>query len=264
MTKRNQENRKFVCVFRGMSGMAQQKTIRMMKVEIWSDVICPFCYIGKRNLEAALAEFAGKDRIEVVWKSYLLDPTIPEAADESYESYLVKRKGMAPGQVNDMLEKVTQTAKEAGLDYRFDQAQLVSSRKAHELMHFAKASNVGDEAKELLFKAFFTEGKNIADTDTLIEIGRAIGLDTSEVEAVLAEGKYAQAVQQDIQEARQLGVQGVPFFVFDRKYAVSGAQPVQAFSETFEKSFPAWQQANPAPSLEVTQGPSCTPDGVCE
>lgn len=235
-----------------------------MKVEVWSDVMCPFCYIGKRNFETALAEFADKDHIEIVWKSYQLDPTIPEVADESYESYLVKRKGMSTSQVKAMLEKVTQSAKEVGLDYHFDKAQMVNSRKAHEFLQFAKAKGVGDEAKEGLFKAFFTEGKRIADADTLIALGGAIGLDENELKLALAEGKYAQAVQGDIQEARQLGVQGVPFFVFDRAYAVSGAQPAQAFAETLDKSFAAWRKANPAVSLEVTQGPSCTPDGMCK
>lgn len=235
-----------------------------MKIEIWSDVMCPFCYIGKRNFETALAQFPDKEHIEVVWKSYQLDPTIPEVADESYEDYLVKHKGMSRGQVSAMLQNVTNTAQQAGLTYDFGKSQMVNSYKAHQLIQFAKTKNLGNEAEERLFQAFFTEGKSIADLETLTQLGKEIGLDEQELQAAFTDKKYAQAVQDDIREAREIGVRGVPFFVIDRKYAVSGAQPPEAFSQTLEKSFAEWRKANPLPQFEVIQGQSCSTDGKCE
>lgn len=235
-----------------------------MKIEIWSDVMCPFCYIGKRNFETAMTQFADRDHIEVVWKSYQLDPTIPEVANESHENYLVKRKGMSPEKVNEMLRHVTQSAKQAGLDYRFDKSLMVNSKKAHQLIQLAKTKNLGDEAEERLFQAFFTEGKSIADRETLTQLGRDIGLDENELQAAFTDVKYAKLVEDDINEARQIGVQGVPFFVVDRKYAVSGAQPPQAFLETLQKSFPEWRKLNPERQFEVIKGQSCSADGTCE
>lgn len=240
------------------------KTENKMKIEIWSDVMCPFCYIGKRNFEMAMAQFADKEHIEVVWKSYQLDPSIPEIANETYEEYLVKRKGMSPAQVRTMLQNVTHTAKQTGLDYHFDKSQMVNSHKAHQLIQFAKTKNLGDEAEERLFRAFFTEGKSIADTETLTQLGKEIGLDGQELQTAFTDKKYARLVQDDIREAGEIGVSGVPFFVIDRKYAVSGAQPPQAFLETLEKSFAEWRKLNPKSRFEVIEGQSCTTDGKCE
>lgn len=235
-----------------------------MKIEIWSDVMCPFCYIGKRNFESAMAQFADKDHMEVVWRSYQLDPSIPEVANETYLEYLVKNKGMSPDQVKGMLENVTESAKQVGLDYRFDKAQMVNSQKAHQLIQFAKTKNLGDDAEERLFLAFFTEGKSISDTEILTQLGKDIGLDAQELQAAFTDNKYAQLVQDDIREAREIGVKGVPFFVIDRKYAVSGAQPPQAFLETLQKAFPEWRKLNPESQFEIIQGQSCTTDGKCD
>lgn len=240
------------------------KTEHKMKIEIWSDVMCPFCYIGKRNFETAMTQFADKEDIEVIWKSYQLDPTIPETANETYVDYLVKRKGISLEQAKSTLANVAQSAKQAGLDYHFDKALMVSSHKAHLLIQFAKTKNLGNEAEERLFKAFFTEGKNIADIETLTQLGEEIGLDKQELQVAFTDEKYAQLVQDDIQEARQIGVSGVPFFVIDRKYAVSGAQPPQAFLETLKKSFAEWRKLNPKSQFEVIKGQSCTTDGKCE
>jgi len=235
-----------------------------MKIEIWSDVMCPFCYIGKRNFETALAQFPDKEHIEVVWKSFQLDPTIPEVAHETQEEYLVKRKGMSVEQVKGMLENVTQSAKQVGLDYHLDKSVVVNSQKAHQLIQFAKTKGLGDEAEERLFKAFFTEGKSIADIETLTQLGKEIGLDETELQTAFTDDKYAYLVKQDIQEAQQIGVRGVPFFVIDRKYAISGAQPAEAFLQNLEKAFPEWRKLNPESQLEITEGQSCTTDGKCE
>lgn len=235
-----------------------------MKIEIWSDVICPFCYIGKRNLETALEQFADQKNIEIVWKSFQLDPTIPEIANESHIEYLVKRKGMPAEQVQGMLANVTEMAKKVGLDYHLEKSVVVNLQKAHQLIQFAKSKKLDNEAEERLFKAFFTEGKNIADTETLVQLGKDFGLDESEIKANLENEKFKYEIAQDIQEAQNIGVTGVPFFVFDRKYAISGAQPTEAFLETLTKSFNEWQKNNPQTKLEITEGNSCSIDGKCD
>ncbi len=234
-----------------------------MKIEIWSDVMCPFCYIGKRNFEKALEQFSNKDKLQIIWKSFQLDPSIPELAKESYLQYLVINKGMTEQEVSTMLQNVTQMAKNAGLEYHFDKSVMVNSFKAHRLIQLSKTKGLGEEAEELLFKAFFTDSGNIADQATLTMIGKEIGISENEVIEALTDQKYADMVNQDIEEARSIGVNGVPFFVFNRKYAVSGAQPPQAFLQTLEKSFSEWQEANPELKIEITKGQSCSIDGTC-
>ena len=235
-----------------------------MKVEIWSDVMCPFCYIGKRNFENALAQFADKENIEIEWKSYQLDQSMPEVAAESQEDYLVKHKGMSREQVRGMLANVTEMAKQAGLDYHLDKSVMVNSQKAHQLIQFAKTKNLGDQIEERLFKAYFTEGKNVADLETLTQLGKEVGLDENELQVAFTDDQYLYQMKQDIQEGANLGVKGVPFFVFDRKYGVSGAQPAEAFLETLSKSFGEWREKNPEVKLQMTQGQSCDINGNCE
>lgn len=235
-----------------------------MKIEIWSDVMCPFCYIGKRNFEAALEQFAEKEHVEVIWKSFQLDPEIPDEADESHQDYLVKRKGMSAEQVKAMLNNVTESARQVGLEYHFEKSVIVNSLNAHKLLQFANTKGLGDQMEESLFRAFFTDGKNIADLLTLTQLGKEAGLDEKELQVAFTDDQYAYLVQQDIAEARQIGIRGVPFFIFDRKYAISGAQPPQVFLENLEKSFSEWRKLNPETDLKITPGQSCTPDGICE
>lgn len=239
-------------------------TENKMKVEIWSDIMCPFCYIGKRNFERALEQFADKEHIEVVWKSFQLDNSIPSVAKESYHDYLVINKGMPSAQVKGMLDNVTQSAKQVGLVYDFDKAIMVNSFNAHRLIQLAKTKGLGNEAEEVLFRAFFTDGNNIADLETLTQLGKEIGLNGDEIQTAFTDERYAALVKQDIDEARQVGVQGVPFFVMDRKVAVSGAQPANEFLKNIEKSFTAWRKLNPETKLEIIEGKSCTPEGLCE
>lgn len=235
-----------------------------MQIEIWSDVLCPFCYIGKRHFETALEQFEHRDNIEIIWKSYQLDPSKPEHTQDNYLNYLVKRKGMTEQQVKGMLANVTQMAKQAGLNYHLDQCVIVNSMKAHTLIQYAKTKALGDAAEERLFKAFFIEGKNIADLETLRQLATEIGLDVAEVDQAFTDHKYKAMVQQDIQEAQQIGVQGVPFFVLDRKYAISGAQPPKAFLENLNLAFAEWQEKNAVSELKTIQGDSCDVDGNCD
>lgn len=209
-----------------------------MKVEIWSDIMCPFCYIGKRHFEAALKEFPHADKLQIEWKSFQLDPTIPKMEERvDVYQYLADKKGMSLEQSKSMHQNVIQMAKNAGLEYNFDIAVVGNSKDAHRLIQFAKTKDLGDQAEEALLKAYFTDGKNMAEMNDLIEIGTSIGLDAVELTSILESDAFAYEMMQDVQEAQNIGVQGVPFFVFDRKYAISGAQPVEAFLQTLEKSF---------------------------
>lgn len=240
-------------------------TAAKMKVEIWSDIMCPFCYIGKRHYEAAIAKFADSANVEVVWKSFQLDPSLPKPASKlSTYAYLAERKGMSVDQSKALHQNVVEMAKNAGLNYDFDKAIVANSFDAHRLIQFAKTKGLGDAAEERLFKAYFMEGKDMSDVTTLIALGKEIGLNEVEVKDVVNSTAYTNEVNNDIEEAHQIGVQGVPFFVFDRKYAVSGAQPVEAFIKTLEKSFSEWRKQNPANKLEVSEGKVCTPDKECK
>lgn len=214
-----------------------------MKVEIWSDIMCPFCYIGKRHFESAMKDFSDRNNIEIEWKSFQLDPTIPENISENttvYE-YLAERKGITIDQATQMHEGVMNMAKAAGLEYNFDIAKVANSFNAHRMIQMAKTKDLGDAAEEKLFRAYFTEGKNFGDIKELIKIGQEIGLSESEVNESQNNDDYAYKVKQDIQEGESLGVRGVPFFVFDRKYGISGAQPVEAFTQTLEQAFSGWR-----------------------
>ena len=236
-----------------------------MKVEIWSDIMCPFCYIGKRHFEKALQQFPDSNKVEIEWKSFQLDPTIPENLPQTnvYE-YLAQRKGMSVEQSKQMHGNVVAMAKNAGLNYNFDIAVVANSFKAHQLIQLAKSKGLGDQAEEQLFKAYFTEGKNFGDMSTLVELGKSIGLNEDEIHTAFTDPVFESKVKADIHEAQQIGVSGVPFFVFDRKYAISGAQPAEAFVQALEQSVSEWSEKNPSPLINLQDGNSCDIDGNCD
>jgi len=207
----------------------------VIKIEIWSDVACPFCYIGKRKFEAALAQFEHKNKVEVEWKSFMLDPNKITDPSMPLAESLAKRKGISVEQAKEMGTYVTEVAQEVDLQYDFSKTIVANTFNAHRFLHFSKNNNVQNEAKERLLKAYFIDGKNIDDTPTLIQLGTEIGLNAKEVKTMLDSEQYANEVKSDITEAREIGVKGVPFFVFDRKYAVSGAQDPSVFLQTLEK-----------------------------
>jgi predicted DsbA family dithiol-disulfide isomerase len=208
-----------------------------MKVEIWSDVMCPFCYIGKRKFEQALNDFGHKDEVEVEWKSFQLDPGLETDPKKNVNQMLAEKKGWTIDYARQMNANVTNLAKEVGLSYNFDTAVVANSFDAHRLVHLAKKSHLDDAAEERLFKAYFTEGKNIADHDTLIQLGTDIGLEREEVKQLLESGSCADEVEMDKYEARKAGVRGVPFFLLDNKFAVSGAQSPQTFLNALQTAW---------------------------
>ncbi|MGZ4033722.1 MAG: DsbA family oxidoreductase [Bacteroidia bacterium] len=212
-----------------------------MKIEIWSDVMCPFCYIGKRKFENALSDFKHKDDVEIVWKSFQLNPQMKTDPEKNINQYLAEIKGWSIDQAKEMNDRVIMMAKEVGLNYDFDKAIVANSFNAHRLIQFAKKSGKGSAAEERLFKAYFTEGKNIDDLQTLITLGLEIGLDRQETERVLTSAVYSEEVEKDIYEAQQVGVRGVPFFVLERKYAVSGAQDSAVFLDAMNKT---WEETH--------------------
>jgi len=196
-----------------------------VKIEIWSDVVCPWCYIGKRRLEHALAEFEHADDVEIVWRSFQLNPDAPHEAIPTRQ-YLATRFGPQAGQ---MADRVAAVAKEEGLDFASD-ALSVNTFDAHRLLHLAAAEGVQDAAKERLLHAHFVEGADLSDPDTLVALMKEAGVSEDATRAVLENpDEYAKAVDSDIAEARMLGANGVPFFVIDRTYGISGAQPVATF-----------------------------------
>jgi predicted DsbA family dithiol-disulfide isomerase len=233
-----------------------------MKIEIWSDVMCPFCYIGKRRFEKSLENTSLKDKIDIEWKSFQLNPGMQTDTSININEYLAQHKGMPLEQAKALNAQVTQMAKEEGLVYNFDKSVVANSFKAHVLTHFAKQFGRQDEVEELLFQSYFTEGKNIDDIELLKDIAKQVGLDAVAYQKVVVDGSLDDEVKMDIHEARQIGVQGVPFFVYDRKYAVSGAQPVELFIQTLEKAYSEWQpKADPIQIQNTSDGPTCGSDG---
>src|SRR4051794_36222647 len=230
-----------------------------MKVEIWSDVVCPFCYIGKRRFEKALEDFKAKDKVEIEWKSFQLDPDMEYVPGQSVHEYLGKRKGASAVEGKRMNDAMAAMAKEVGLEYNFDKAIINNTFQAHRLLHFAKEKGVQTEMKERLVRAYYTEGKDIGDIETLAQLGEEVGLQPEDIRTVLQSDKYTQDVLIDQYKAQQVGANGVPFYVFNNKYAVSGAQPSELFAQVLEK---VWEEEKPVVITGQGEG-FCTVDGVC-
>ena len=196
-----------------------------MVVEVWSDVVCPWCCIGRAHLGLALADFEHADEVEVVWRSFELDPAAPAVQTESLAEQLAAKYGVGPDEVALMFDDVTERAAQLGLDFRFDIARSGNTVDAHRLLHLARESGLQDRLKARLFTAYFTEGQAIGDPATLARLAVEVGLDADEVAELLAGDRFVAEVRADEEEARALQVSGVPFFVIDRRYAVAGAQP---------------------------------------
>ncbi|MBN9169396.1 MAG: DsbA family oxidoreductase [Microbacterium sp.] len=205
-----------------------------IKIDVWSDIACPWCYIGKRNLETGLAD-AGRDEdapeVEVVFHSFELSPDTPVDFDGDELDFLAVHKGMPREQVTAMLDRVTGIAAEAGLDYHFDILKHTNTVKAHELLHFAKANGRQHEMAERLMAAYFTEGRHVGRVDDLVALAEEVGLDGASVREALDSGRHLDDVRADQAQAAAYGINGVPFFVVDGKYGVSGAQPAEAFAQ---------------------------------
>ena len=232
-----------------------------MKVEIWSDVVCPWCYIGKRRFEAALTRFEHRDEVEVVWRSFELDPTAPQHRQEGLDEHLAAKYRMPLEDARRMQEHMTATAAGGGLDFRFDIARSGNTFDAHRLIHLALKRGVQDAVKERLMRAYYSEGEAVGDPDTLVRLVTEAGLDADEARATLASEQFADEVRADEQEAAALGISGVPFFVVDRRYGVSGAQSADVLLQVLRQ---AWAEAHPLTMVggRAASGEACV-DGSC-
>lgn len=208
-----------------------------IKIEIWSDIMCPFCYIGKRRLEQALEIFPHKDYVSIEWRSFQLNPHLQNQPGKDIYTYVAELKGMSRERSVDIHRGLVQTAKDMGLDYRFDLAKIANSFDAHRILQLSKKHNLADKTEERLFQAYFTEGALISDPETLLRLASEAGLDPLEVRKVLESDLYADEVRADCNEADHLGATGVPFFVFNRRYAIAGAQPTEYFSRVLLKAY---------------------------
>lgn len=234
-----------------------------LKIQIWSDIMCPFCYIGKRRMEEALHLFEHKDAIEIEWKSFELDAGFIPSPEDNLIEHLAEKYQKDKDWAQTMVDNMTENAKTAGLDFHFEKAIIANSHNAHRLLHLAKKYHLSNELKELFLKAYLTDGKDLNNLNTLSELGIEAGIEAEAVAHVLNSDAYGQDVKQDIQEANSIGVQGVPFFVFENKYAISGAQPATAFLQTLEKVWQEGQFDSKITLLNTTTDNSCDING-CE
>lgn len=240
-----------------------------VKVDIWSDVVCPWCAIGRARFTAALAEFPHRDDVQVQWHSFELDPEAPRERSESLTEHLAAKYGVSVEQANGMHHKMTETAAADGLEFHFERARSGNTFDAHRLLHHALVTGgpeLQDTLKERFFRAYLTDGEPIGDPEALVRVAAEVGLDADESRAVLASDRYADAVRADELQASRYGITGVPFYVIDEKYGVSGAQPAEALRQVLDT---AWAEANPLTLLtpsgvrsENGDGDACA-DGSC-
>jgi predicted DsbA family dithiol-disulfide isomerase len=232
-----------------------------VKVEIWSDVVCPWCAVGKHRFEKALARFAHRDEVEVSYHSFELDPSAPAEQEGDIHDHLAAKYGMTRAEAQAKHRQMTEMAAADGWDFQFDRARRGNTFDAHRLLHLAAERGVQEAVKERFFRGYFTEGEPIADHETLVRLGAEAGLDPDEARAVLASDRYADAVRADEAEAAALGIRGVPFFVLDRRYGVSGAQPAEHLHAALEQ---AWADREFVPVVNdggTGTGEACGPDG---
>ena len=234
-----------------------------MKIEVWSDYVCPFCYIGKRRLEQALSQFPHKDNVEVEYKSFELDPNAPKETDQTMHEMLAGKYGMSIEQAKQANENVGKQAATVGLTYHFDQMKPANTFDAHRLTKYAKTLGKDRDITETLLYAYFTESKHIADEETLATIAESVGINRQDaLKVIIDKQAFANDVRNDVEMAKKLGVSGVPFFVINQKYAISGAQPTETFINALNQ---VWQEENETTVLkdlssEQSNGAICTDD----
>ena len=238
-----------------------------MRIDVWSDIACPWCYIGKRRLESALGSFEHGEDVEVVWHSFELDPSAPVPPVERSSAALARKYGGGPEQIAAMQERVAGLAAQEGLDYRLDETLHLNTRDAHRLLHLALEEGgpgLQDRLKEALLDAYFVRALDVTDHALLREVAGRAGLDGAAVDRVLGSDEYDDAVEADVRQARAYGANGVPFFVVDGRYGISGAQPTEVFAGTLDQ---AWLESHPplqtVAAAGDADGAACGPDG-CE
>ena len=234
-----------------------------MKINIWSDVRCPFCFVGKKKFEKALEKFPHSEKLEITWHSFQLDPQLITQPDVNPYEYFAKAKGITVERAKAMHEGAAMAGKEAGIDFNFDDSKVANSNKAHLLIQLSKTKNLANEMEEALFEAQFLDGKNIDDEETLIQLAKSIGITEDEAKNALQSDELGYLVKQDMQLAAQLGINAVPFFVINDKYGISGAQQPELFLEALEKTWEEFSSGDKGLQL-INSGDSCDIDGNCD
>lgn len=232
-----------------------------MKIEIWSDIVCPWCYIGKRRFESALATFPHRDDVEVVYRSFELDPSAEKKSGVSSTDMLAKKYRISRERAEAMNARVSALAAQEELDYHLESARHANTFDAHRLIHFAASHGRQIEMKERLMRAYFTESADVGDTDTLVRLAAEVGLNTGEAREALQRGAFADDVRADERRAQMLGISGVPYFVIDEKYGISGAQPTEVFAQALQaiwvESHPLIRAGAQLPDAGVFEGDVC-------
>jgi predicted DsbA family dithiol-disulfide isomerase len=233
-----------------------------IKIDIWSDIACPWCYIGKRRLEGALRRFAHAGDVVTTWHAFELDPSAPAVRDaQSYVARLAKKYGIGVPQAQGMIDRMVRLAAGEGLPFDFERIRPGNTFKAHRLLHLAKLRGLQDALKERLLRGYLSEGEPIGEDAALLRLATEVGLDADEVQSVLSSDLYADDVRADQNEARTLGVDGVPFFVIGNRYAVAGAQPEELLVQALTR---AWDELPEAPERLEGDGAVCGPDGCAD
>ena len=230
-----------------------------MKIEIWSDIACPWCYVGKRRFERALGSFSHRDEVDVVWRSFELDPTAPHRHAEKQAELLALKYRVSLERAEAMNANMTAEAAKEGLEFRFDRVQVGNTFNAHRLIHFAASEGKRGEMVERLFKAYLTDGEALGELDVLVRLAGDVGLDGVATRGILASDAYAGDVRADEERARRFAINGVPFFAIDEKYGVSGAQPPEALLDVMRQ---AWTESAVVP-VAASASPDGCEDGVC-
>ena len=234
-----------------------------MKINIWSDIRCPFCFVGKRKFEKALEKFPHAEQLEIIWHSFQLDPNLVTQTDINPYEYFAKAKGITVERAKAMHSGAEMAGKEAGIDFNFDDSKVANSFKGHLMIQLSKTKNLVNEMEEALFEAQFLKGQNIDDEETLINIAKSIGFSEEEAKNALQSDELAYLVKQDMQLASQLGINAVPFFVINDKYGISGAQQPELFLEALEKTWTEFSNGDKGLQL-INSGDSCDIDGKCD
>ncbi len=232
---------------------------KQLQIDVWSDIVCPWCAIGKRRLETALAKFPHRDDVEVVWRAFELDPSAPRVREGDQASHLAKKYGRTKAQAEDMIRNVADVAAKDGLEFDLLGARSGNTFDGHRLLHLAAERGLQGALKERFFRAYMSEGAPIGEPEVLARLAVEAGLDAEEVRATLASDKYAKEVREEESAARTIGISGVPFFVFGGRLAVSGAQPAEVLLRALEE---AWAQAPETKAGEAAaEGSTCGPEG---
>jgi predicted DsbA family dithiol-disulfide isomerase len=233
--------------------------VKKLRIDVWSDIACPWCYVGKRHLEAALARFPHRNAVEVVWRAFELDPSAPREREQttSYADRLAKKYGTSAREAQTRIDRMTDIARADGLVFDFERIRPGNTFDAHRLLHLAHVRGVQDAVKERFLLGYMSEGEPIGSPEALLRLAVEAGLDADAVGATLATDDYAREVRQDEAEANEIGVEGVPFFVLGGRYAISGAQPAELILQALHRT---WDEL-PAAPIRLEEGTVCGPDG---